>query len=52
MMSKWRLVQRFVLFLGILFILFDVAFSAENGQLILTEHFAKMKKEAKKSIRT
>ena len=51
-MSKWRLVQRFVLFLGILFILFDVAFSAENGPLILTEHFAKMKKEVKKSSRT
>lgn len=50
-MGKRCLVQRFILFLCIVFIFSGVAFSEEKGAVILPKYFIKMEKEAKKGGR-
>lgn len=47
-MGKWCSVQRFILFLCIVFIFSDVAFSGKNDSIILPKYFIKTEKEAKK----
>jgi subtilisin family serine protease len=47
-MGKWCLVQRFILFLCIVFIFSDAAFSGENDSIILPKYFIRTGKETKK----
>ncbi|HHT9138354.1 MAG TPA: S8 family serine peptidase [Candidatus Wunengus sp. YC60] len=50
-MGKRYLVQKFVFFLCVVFVFFDIAFCAENDPIILQKYFIKSEKEVKKGGR-